>query len=114
MDEDGKILSTAPVMFHREPKPGTDTTMVGKLNDTGWHWGGTMLVDDYNHSIYTLFHRKGMVKILPVDLKTGKLTNGTELAFPFPEKIRIFKGDAYFLYKGIGESEKWKLVKCKP
>ena len=53
-----------------------------------------------------------MVQIWKIDLETGKLTRSFDVPFPFPEKIEIYKGDTYFLYKDIGgEFEKWKLVK---
>jgi len=71
------------------------------------------MMDDYSHDVYTLFLKNGMVKIQRVDLETGKLKTGTMLPFPFPEKIKIYKGDAYFLVKGNGSNDKWKLVKCK-
>jgi len=50
--------------------------------------------------------------IRKINLETGKLTRNFDVPFPFPEKIEIYKGDAYFLIKDIGgEFEKWKLVK---
>jgi hypothetical protein len=55
-----------------------------------------------------------MVQIRKIDLETGNLTRSYNLFFPFPEKIQIYKGDAYFLNKDTGgEFEKWKLIKVK-
>jgi hypothetical protein len=54
-----------------------------------------------------------MVRIQRIDVETGQLDNGTILPFPFPEKIEIYKGDAYFLIKQDGTSENWKLMKCR-
>ena len=55
-----------------------------------------------------------MVRIRKIDMETGNLTKSYDLPFPFPEKIEIYKGDAYFLNKDAGgEFEKWKLIKVK-
>jgi hypothetical protein len=72
-----------------------------------------MLVDEYSREVYTTFFKNGMVRIRKVDIRTGKLNHGTVLPYPFPEKIKIYKGDAYFLIKSDGLNDKWKLVKCK-
>jgi hypothetical protein len=83
------------------------------LLNSGWRWGNAILVDEYYHYVYTLFLRNGMVKLQKIDLETGYLSKATELPFPFPEKIEIYQGNAYFLIKNEGLNEKWKLVKCK-
>jgi hypothetical protein len=113
MNEDGKIINTAPVTFHQEARTRTDSTHSIKLSNAGWRWGNTLLVDGYNRRIYAGFRRNGMVRLQPVDPETGKVSKGTTLPFPFPEKIEIYKGDAYFLIKRESENENWKLVKCR-
>jgi len=113
MDKNGKIIHTTPVRFHKGEVPKSDTVSSVKLSNAGWRWGSVILSDEYSHDIYTLFLSNGMVKVQRVDLRTGKLTNGTVLPFPFPEKIKIYNGDAYFLVKSDGINDKWKLVKCK-
>ena len=54
-----------------------------------------------------------MVKIQKIDPLTGNLSAGTILPFLFPEKIKVYKGEAFFLCKDSGGSGNWKLVKCK-
>ncbi|MCX6251351.1 MAG: carboxypeptidase-like regulatory domain-containing protein [Bacteroidetes bacterium] len=107
MNENGKIIHTVPITFHKE------STNSINLSNAGWRWGSKILTDDYFHDIYAIFLKNGMVKIQRIDLETGKLGKATVLPLPFPEKIEIYKGDAYFLTKGAGENEKWKLVKVK-
>ena len=94
-------------------KDKTDTKNSVKLSNSDWRWGSRILTDEYSREVYTIFLKNGMTKIQRVDLETGKLANGTVLPFPFPEKIEIYKGDAYFLIKNDGSNDKWKLVKCK-
>jgi hypothetical protein len=113
MNNNGKILNTTPIKFHREKIEKSDTGNSIKLSSAGWRWGSAILLDEYSHDVYTIFLCNGMFKVQRVNLKTGKLNNGTVLPFPFPEKIVIYKGDAYFLVKSDGVNDKWKLVKCK-
>ena len=113
MNKDGKTLNFIPVKFHKNIKLQSDTGNSIKLSSTRWRWGSMILSDEYSHEVYTIFLSNGMVRVQRVDLKTGKLNSGTVLPFPFPEKIRIYKGFAYFLVKRDGINDNWKLVKCK-
>jgi len=111
MDKDGKLLKIVPVSFHKETKSTSDTTFPIRLSDSGWRWGSKILVDEFNRNVYTTFLKTGMIRINRIDLETGKLRVGTVLPLPFPEKIEIYDGEAYFLNKGVNEN--WKLAKCK-
>jgi hypothetical protein len=113
MNGNGKIISTVPISFHKAVKAKTGSRNVIRLSDSEWRWGSQVLTDEYSREVYTVFLKNGMVKIQKVDLETGILKSGTVLPFPFPEKIEIYKGDAYFLVKSDGSNDKWKLVKCK-
>lgn len=113
MNKNGNILKATPIKFHKEAIAKSDTGNSIKLSSVGWRWGSVILSDEYSHEVYTIFLRNGMVKLQRIDLTTGKLNSGTVLPFQFPEKIEIYKGDAYFLIKSDGENDKWKLVKCK-
>ena len=52
-----------------------------------------------------------MYRLNRIDLETGKLKAGTILPFPFPEKIEIYDGEAFFINQGVNENR--KLVKCR-
>ena len=112
LNPDGKVISTVPISFH---KGSVGVNPLGKndraVND-GWRWGTRILSDEATHVLYTMFLRSGMVMIRKIDLKTGKLDEGTVIPFLFPEKIKIYKDEAYFLCKESGITENWKLVKC--
>ena len=110
MNKDGKISRIVPISFHKETVTNSDTISKVRLSDSGWHWGNVILVDEFNHNVYTTYHKIGMIRINRIDIETGQLKNGTIIPLPFPEKIEIYDGEAYFLNKGVNEN--WKLAKC--
>jgi hypothetical protein len=112
MNGNGVRINSVPIKFHIAAKVKTDTRKSIKLSDSDWRWGSEILTDEYSRDVYTIFRKNGMVKIQRVDLETGKLSSGTVLPFPFPEKLRIYKGGVYFLIKHDGSNDTWKLVKC--
>lgn len=113
LNKDGNILHSSPIIFHKKIKATANSAYSINLSNSDWHWASEIITDDFSHEVYTLFLKNGMVKVQRIDLETGKLRSGTVLPFPFPEKIKIFKGDAYFLVKSDGINDNWKLVKCK-
>lgn len=113
MNKNGEIKRAVQISFHKEVKTLPDTGNSIKLSNLSWHWGCAILVDDYSREVYTVFRKNGMVKIQNIDLETGKLKIGTVLPFSFPEKIEIYKGEAYYLIKSDGISDRWKLVKSQ-
>jgi hypothetical protein len=110
MNKDGKIIKTVPISFHKESVSNSDTSAPIRLSESGWRWGTMIMVDGFNNHVYTTFFKSGMIRIHRIDPETGKLSKGTMLPLPFPEKIEIYDGEAYFLNKGVNEN--WKLVKC--
>ena len=62
--------------------------------------------------MYTMFLRSGMVMVRKVDPGTGNLGDDNIIPFPFPEKIKLYKGEAFFLCKKSGAHENWRLFKC--
>lgn len=113
MNKDGNLIYKSAITFHKKSSSNSDPAGPVKLSNPDWRWGCSILVDEYSREVYTSFLRNGMVKVQRIDLETGNLKNGTVLPFPFPEKIEIYKGDAYFLIKRDGTNDKWKLIKCK-
>ncbi len=114
MDPAGKVYRTVPISFHKDPDENLLASMISAIvpvND--WKWHGKILVDEYYRNVYAVFWKNGMAQIRKIDLETGCLTRSYDLPLPLPEKIRIYKGDAYFLYKGTGVSDKWKLARVK-
>jgi hypothetical protein len=82
------------------------------IHITDWKWSGKILIDEYFRDVYTTYTKNGMVQIQKIDLEKGTGVQKITIPFPFPKKIRIFQGNAYFLMKEIGmEYENWKLIR---
>ena len=81
------------------------------LGDDQWRWKNTLLQDEVFQKIYAVFTSGGFIGLKKIDLETGNPGPFQRLPFVFPEKIKIFKGEVYFLSKDIGPDEKWKLFK---
>jgi hypothetical protein len=115
MNQDGKLYRIIPISFHKEIEINLLAELITAFVPVPeWKWRGKILVDEYYRNVYTTFQKNGMVQIRKIDMETGNLTRSYDMPFPFPEKIQIYKGDAYFLNKEFGEEfQKWKLVKVK-
>ncbi|MCX6240936.1 MAG: carboxypeptidase-like regulatory domain-containing protein [Bacteroidetes bacterium] len=113
LDPDGKSIRTVPISFHKDHPSNDPEKKRNHSESSGWRWGTKILTDGSAHTLYTIFLKNGMVKIQKIDPLTGNLSAGTILPFLFPEKIKVYKGEAFFLCKDSGGSGNWKLVKCK-
>ena len=111
LNKDGNLIKTVPISFHKETVLKSDTTSKIRLSDANWRWGNAILVDELNGNIYTTYLKAGMLRLNQVDPETGKLSQGTVIPLPFPDKIEIYGGEAYFLSRDKNENR--KLAKCK-
>jgi hypothetical protein len=112
LDEDGQPESMSSIGFHL----GNSDRFIASLAESisggnDWNWNSTLIQDAVFQRIYAVFTHNGYVRLKSIDLQTGALTPSAEIPFEFPEKIRIFKGEVYFLYRGAGEYENRKLCK---
>lgn len=112
LDGDGELVRTIPITFHKDQQTPIAGSPSPALTVNGWHWGNQLYTDSYNMDVYTAFLKNGMTRVHKINVQTGELDAGTVLPFPFPRKIEIYKGEACFLCKDIGDEQKWKLVKC--
>ncbi|MGA3012562.1 MAG: carboxypeptidase-like regulatory domain-containing protein [Bacteroidales bacterium] len=112
MDTSGKIIRTVPISFHKEIK-AADSLTSKHASNSGWRWGTKIFTDDYSNKVYTIFLKNGKVKIRNLNMESGKLDEGTEIPYYFPEKITIYGGDAYFLIKNTEMNDCWDLVKYR-
>lgn len=111
LDKDGKTIKSIPINFHKDDHSKSDATGAINLSESGWRWGRMILTDQNNQNVYTTYHKNGMIRINRIDLTTGRLQKGTLIPLPFPEKMELYDGQAYFLNRG--KDENWKLVKCQ-
>jgi hypothetical protein len=114
MNQEGKVYKTVPIEFQKEDLNPIEGLLSVFFPIADWRWSGKIYVDEYYKDVYTSFKRNGMIQIRKINLETGKLTRNIDVPLPFPVKIEIYKGEAYFLNKDIGSDfEKWKLVKLE-
>jgi hypothetical protein len=114
MDSTGKVYQKVPISFYKEREENLLASLAYTLVPVSeWKWHGKILVDEYYRNVYAVFEKNGMVQIRKIDLETGNPGRSYDIPLPLPEKIRVYKGDAYFLQRGPGESQKWKLAKVK-
>jgi hypothetical protein len=113
MDKNGQVSHTVEVNFHKEPGSSRNSMLSATPVREGWRWGSKILADGFTREVYAMFLKAGMVELRRVDLETGKLGKETVLPYIFPEKIEIYKGDAFFLVKGDELAGNWRLVKCR-
>jgi len=110
-NSDWELIAMAPFDFHKETSTNLLTSVSTALSGEEWKWKWKIFADQHNGKVYTYFEKHGKIKLCNVDLNTGKLAAEYEIPLLFVKKINVYKGDAYFLYKEIGEDEKWKLFK---
>lgn len=68
-------------------------------------WTAEILVDKYTGKVYTLFLRNGVCSLYRIDLNTGLLNKMLSMIYPFPSKVRVYKGFAYYLYDVPGSPD---------
>ncbi len=113
MDQNGKVYKTVPISFHKDIDDNPLSSLFSAFIPVEWKWRGNIIVDEYFRCAYTIFQKNWITQLKKIDVETGNLTTSYELPFAFPEKIRIYKGVAYFLLLGVGQNENWKLARFK-
>ncbi|MCZ4410095.1 carboxypeptidase-like regulatory domain-containing protein [Cryomorphaceae bacterium 1068] len=53
--------------------------------------------DQVNEKLYAIHQKKGVYFIRELDPKTGALSTPMKVAFPFPEKLKIYNGNAFYI-----------------
>ncbi len=112
LDPDGKVISTVTISFHKGSTGINPLAKNDRAENDGWRWGTKIMVDEATHTMYAMFIRSGMIMIRKINPNTGNLGASTIIPFPFPEKIKLYMGEAFFLCKESGTNENWKLLKC--
>ena len=113
-DADWNMVNEIPITFHKDQEYAFIAALANSFfPDDTWKWGGKLLKDDANGAVYTSFIRHGNVRLCRIDVESGRLTNEFVIPLPFPEKIMIHRGQAFFLYKECGPEHKRKLYKMQ-
>jgi hypothetical protein len=80
-----RIINTQNIHYHKRKK-----------------WKEKILLDKHEGSAYTLFISNNKLKLINININSGKTEQAVELKNPFPEKLKIHDGFAYYLHKQRG------------
>jgi hypothetical protein len=58
--------------------------------------------DVVNEKLYSIHEKKGVYYIRELDPETGALSNPMKVAYPFPEKLKIYNGNAFYIRHDTG------------
>jgi len=110
---DLKLVSSSKFNFHNEQKGNALTTVFTAFSGNAWKWRWNLYSDEYTGKVYTDFERQGRLKLCEIEPESGKILGEYVLPVLFVQKIIVYKGEAFFLYKQIGEGEMWRLYKMR-
>lgn len=76
-------------------------------------WTGEIIYDKAKNKFYTLFKRQGISRVSEINIMTGELMNETILGgYAHIEKVTVWNGKLYFLYKNFHGDEYKRLYMC--
>lgn len=68
-------------------------------------WSGNIYLDETQSKVYTTFDRSTGSSLYHIDLNTGDLHKTLTIKHPYPQKIKIYKGQIYYLYDVHGNPD---------
>ena len=68
-------------------------------------WSGVIFLDENQLIVYTTFLKSTGTGLYRIDLNTGDLHKILTLIHPFPQKIKIYKGQIYYMYDILGDPD---------
>lgn len=107
-DHDGQPIYEVPIRFHHRP---SDLNIFKGIFDTREWDEYDICVDEARFKAYAIFRAGGTTDLREIDLFTGDLIRTIRLIYPFPEKLRINNGFAYFMYKPESEWTRKRLYR---
>ncbi|MCK9205085.1 MAG: carboxypeptidase-like regulatory domain-containing protein, partial [Bacteroidales bacterium] len=92
---------------------GNYSYKIGIKTDTihNGRWTNEILVDEATEKVYTTYLKNGRCIIYRIDINTGNLRRIFEIIHPFPQKLRIYDGNAYYLYDVPGSYDNKMIFK---
>jgi hypothetical protein len=68
-------------------------------------WSGNIYLDETQSKVYTTFDRSTGSSLYRIDLNTGDLHKTLTIKHPYPQKIKIYKDQIYYLYDVHGNPD---------
>lgn len=88
----GFLLDSLPIYYHLQPR------------ENGWK--RNLLQDFRTGEIYIYFENSGLVTLRHFDTQTGKLGNPVELTFRYPEEVKVYNNQVYYVYRPFESIQK--------
>jgi hypothetical protein len=79
-----------------------------KLNVEAIHdgrWSGEIYLDELQSQAYTTFLKSTGTGLYRIDLNTGDLHKRLSLVHPYPQKIKIYNDQIYYMYDILGDPD---------
>jgi hypothetical protein len=93
----GEVSRRTPLLFHYHK------------DKTGWK--RVILKDESTQALYALFEKDGISMLGKIDLTTGTIVSKHRLYHKYVEKIRIHRGNVYYIYRPFESIQKRFLYK---
>ena len=93
----GEVSRRTPLLFHYHK------------DKTGWK--RVILKDESTQALYALFEKDGISMLGKIDLTTGQIHSKHRLYHKYVEKIRIHRGNVYYIYRPFESIQKRFLYK---
>ena len=74
-------------------------------------WSGDIFLDENQSKVYTTFLKSTGTGLYRIDLNTGDLHKILTLIHPYPQKIRIYKDQVYYMYDVLGDPDNKRLYR---
>ena len=68
-------------------------------------WSGDIFLDESQSKVYTTFLKSTGTGLYRIDLNTGDLHKILNLIHPYPQKIRIYEDQVYYMYDILGDPD---------
>lgn len=98
-DAFGDMIRTIPLLFH--------------YNKAKTGWKRIILKDNVTQSLYAVFEKDGIFYLGKIDLRTGLIQAKHRIYHKYVEKIRVYNGNAYYIYRPFESIQKRFLYKEK-
>ncbi len=99
-DGNGTLFYQVPITFHHI---NIDRNIFNGVFDTKPWAEFDILSDEICFKVYALSQTGALTVLKKINLFNGSVTGTTTLAYPYPDKVRINNGYAYFMYKPPGD-----------
>jgi hypothetical protein len=107
-DPFGKQFYEVEITFHHKDKEPGVFERIFRSKDWDEY---EIFVDEQRYKAYYLQTNGGRYELKEIDLYTGEIKKSIKLDHPFPEKILVSNGYAYYLYKSFGDWSKKRLYR---